>query len=214
VVERAIAAWAELDDAEAADLLLDVFARVFGRLANLKEPARFGPWLLIAARQRCRSRLARKRDAEAIAADLGAAPQIDLAPDPGPGGLDLGKILAGLPEGPEREAPRLFFIEGKLTARQIADRLRLSPETVTRHLERVRGRAKAQLAARLLERRAAAAAEGGASAPEHLDAKVWRNVIHGERFPGERGFRDAPLHPLRRLRTLPVGPAGRRRPGR
>jgi RNA polymerase sigma-70 factor (ECF subfamily) len=184
-VERVVAAFAELDDLEARDLVLDSFARAFGRLGSLKEPARFGPWLLAAARQRCLSRLARKRDAEAIAADLGTGALIDLPPDPGPGpgALDLKALIASLPEGPEREVPRLFYVEGQFTARQIAERLELTPEVAARHLELARCRAKELLASRLLKARAQSEPGPG---PEHLDAEVWPHVLHGERFAGER----------------------------
>lgn len=184
-VERAVAGFAELDEGEAQEIVLESFARAFGRLGLLKEPARFGAWVLATAHQRCQSRLARKRDADAILADLAAAPQIELVSDPCGGPLDVNALLSALPEGPEREAPRLFYVEGRLTARQIAERLKLEPDRVTLHLEGLRARAKAALAACLLARRA-----GGEEGPvrPHLDPTTWKAVLRGERFPGERAL--------------------------
>ncbi|MBI5543691.1 MAG: sigma-70 family RNA polymerase sigma factor [Deltaproteobacteria bacterium] len=181
-VERVAAAFAELQEGEARDLVIEAFARAFGLLGRLKEPARFGAWVLALTRQRCRSRLARRRDAEAIGADLIAPANVDLSPDPGCAALDFAALIAGQPEGAEREVPRLFYGEGRLTASAIAERLRLSPEVTTRHLEALRARVKSRLASGLLRRRAEGAPGPG---PVHLDAEAWGHLMRGSRFPGE-----------------------------
>ena len=59
-------------------------------------------------------------------------------------------LIEELPEGPEKETVRLFYLEGELSAREIADRLGLGKSAVTMRLERFRARVKRELLARLL----------------------------------------------------------------
>jgi len=184
-VERVVAAFAELDDAEARDLVVESFGRAFGQLGTLREPARFEAWVLALTRRRCRSRLARKKTAEAISADLATLAELDLAPDPGPAPVDVPALVSRLPEGPAREAVRLFLGEGQLTGREVGERLGLPADAVSRHLEQLHARVKARLAARLLAQRAQG--EDGPG-PEHLDAQTWNYVLRSERFRGERGL--------------------------
>jgi RNA polymerase sigma-70 factor (ECF subfamily) len=181
-VERVVAGFAELEDAEARDLVVESFGRAFGQLGGLREPARFGAWLLGVTRRRCRSRLARKRSAEAISADLATAAVLDLAPDPGPAPVDVGALIEAIPPGPESEAARLFHGEGRRTARRVGEKLGMAPEVVSRHLEHLRSRVKARVVAALLAQRALG--EEGPP-PAHLDATVWNHVLRGERFRGE-----------------------------
>ena len=60
------------------------------------------------------------------------------------------ELIAALPDGPEKETVRLFYLEGELTARQIADRLGVGKSAVTMRLERFRARVKKALMARVL----------------------------------------------------------------
>lgn len=184
-VERVVAGFAELDDAEARDLVVESFGRAFGQLGGLREPARFGPWLLGVTRRRCRGRLARKKSSEAISADLATAAALDLAPDPGPSPVDLHALVEAIPPGSEQEVARRFFAPERPAARRVGEQLELSPEAVSRHLEHVRARVKARIVAALLAQRAQG--EEG-QAPAHLDAGTWNHILRGERFRGENAL--------------------------
>ena len=58
-------------------------------------------------------------------------------------------VIDGLREGPEKETVRLFYLEGTLSAREIALRMGVGKSAVTMRLERFRARIRAQLAERL-----------------------------------------------------------------
>jgi RNA polymerase sigma-70 factor (ECF subfamily) len=82
---------------------------------------------------------------------------VEVAAPPVPPSLELERrvavvraLIEGLPEGPEKETARLFYLEGELSAREIADRLGLGKSAVTMRLERFRARVKRELLARLL----------------------------------------------------------------
>ncbi|HET9753960.1 MAG TPA: hypothetical protein VFP52_13400, partial [Myxococcales bacterium] len=59
------------------------------------------------------------------------------------------EVIDGLREGPEKETVRLFYLEGTLSAREIALRMGVGKSAVTMRLERFRARVKAQLCERL-----------------------------------------------------------------
>jgi RNA polymerase sigma-70 factor (ECF subfamily) len=153
-VRRLARAFADLDADDVEDVVQEAFVRAFRGLARLKEPARFGPWLLVIARNRALSFLARRR-AGADLADA-VAQEGEGAAEPEPGFSDGGagaevevvrRIIAELPEGPEKETVRLFYLEGELSARQIADRLGVGKSAITMRLERFRARVKRRVLA-------------------------------------------------------------------
>jgi RNA polymerase sigma-70 factor (ECF subfamily) len=57
-------------------------------------------------------------------------------------------VIEGLREGPEKETVRLFYLEGTLSAREIAQRMGVGKSAVTMRLERFRAKVKKQLIAR------------------------------------------------------------------
>jgi len=59
------------------------------------------------------------------------------------------EVIDGLREGPEKETVRLFYLEGTLSAREIALRMGVGKSAVTMRLERFRAKIKAQLSERL-----------------------------------------------------------------
>ena len=59
------------------------------------------------------------------------------------------EVIDGLREGPEKETVRLFYLEGTLSAREIALRMGVGKSAVTMRLERFRAKVKAQLFERL-----------------------------------------------------------------
>lgn len=151
---RLVRAFAGLHPDDADDVLQDAFVRAFASLAKLDRPDRFGPWLLAIARNRALTRLARHRAAERLADDLTReaevlARDVSTLPDPdGEAERDLvRRIVAELPDGPEKETVRLFYLEGELSAREIASRLGVGKSAVTMRLERFRARIKRRLLA-------------------------------------------------------------------
>lgn len=153
-VRRLARAFAELDADDVEDVVQEAFVRAFRALARLKEPARFGPWLLVIARNRALSFLARRRAgsdlADAVAQETeGAAEPEPNLPDGGAAAEVevVRRIISDLPEGPEKETIRLFYLEGELSARQIADRLGVGKSAITMRLERFRAKVKRKVLA-------------------------------------------------------------------
>jgi RNA polymerase sigma-70 factor (ECF subfamily) len=56
-------------------------------------------------------------------------------------------VIASLPEGPEKETVHLFYVEGRLSAREIAERLGVGKSAITMRLERFRGKVKKRILA-------------------------------------------------------------------
>jgi RNA polymerase sigma-70 factor (ECF subfamily) len=83
------------------------------------------------------------RDAETLAAAVTSMPD----PDAGAEVALVRRIVDELPEGPEKETVRLFYVEGELSAREIAARLGVGKSAVTMRLERFRAKVKARILA-------------------------------------------------------------------
>jgi RNA polymerase sigma-70 factor (ECF subfamily) len=159
-VVRLARAFAALDQDDAEDVVQEAFVRAFASLPKLSQADRFGPWLLTIARNRALSRLARRRAVERLSEDLGREAEslgedVAALPDPAAGAeLDLvRRIVAELPEGPEKETVRLFYVEGKLSAREIAVRLGVGKSAVTMRLERFRAKVKRRVLAEVAKLR-------------------------------------------------------------
>ena len=137
----------DVDDVE--DVIQETFVRAFSHLSGLKEPARFGPWVLTIARNRALSRLARHRSSTELRGDLAREAEAmmeeeTVSLDPGQEAeLQLVRQVIGeLPDGPEKETVQLFYIEGNLSAREIAARLGVGKSAITMRLERFRAKVK------------------------------------------------------------------------
>ena len=144
---RVARSFGELDRDDVEDIVQEAFVRAFRNLAGLKDRARFSPWLLTIARNRALTHLARRRTAQSVADDLERETESLEAvalPDPdGEAELELvRKLIAGLPEGPEKETVHLFYVEGKLSAREIAEKMGVGKSAVTMRLERFRTKVK------------------------------------------------------------------------
>jgi RNA polymerase sigma-70 factor (ECF subfamily) len=151
---RVARGFGDLDGDDVEDVVQESFVRAFRSLAKLKEPGRFGPWLLTIARNRSLSRLARRRAGSELAEEVQreievAATEVRAAPDPGAGAeLELvRRLISELPEGPEKETVYLFYVEGSLSAREIAERLGVGKSAITMRLERFRARVKGRVLA-------------------------------------------------------------------
>jgi len=142
-------------DADAADLAQEVFLRVHGRLASLRDASAFGAWVRTIARNMARDAAARR----ARQAELQARPPEQAAPARSEQRLlnrearhMVGEILGALPAGRQREAARLFYLED-LEVREVARRLDTSVTNVTTAVSRARGWLRRHLLLRLTELR-------------------------------------------------------------
>jgi RNA polymerase sigma-70 factor, ECF subfamily len=150
-VFRVARSFAELDHDDVADVVQESFVRGLRNLAGLKDPGRFGPWLLAIVRNRALTQLAKKQAASQIfekledaAAEAGEGPEA-FEPD-AEAELELvRRTIAELPEGPEKETVRLFYLEGELSAREIAEKLGVGKSAITMRLERFRAKVKRKL---------------------------------------------------------------------
>jgi RNA polymerase sigma-70 factor (ECF subfamily) len=116
--------------ARAEELTQETFVIAFGRLEQLREPARFGPWIAMIARRYRRTPLVETLDlAEA-----------DDSPWPGAGPesiAEAGQALRAIRNLPEayRETLILRLVEG-LSGPEIAELTGLTPESVRVNLHR------------------------------------------------------------------------------
>jgi RNA polymerase sigma-70 factor (ECF subfamily) len=144
----ALARTASPHDAE--DVCQDAFIAALERLATLRDPDRFGPWLLEIVRNRALNLLRKRR--------VRSEEPIELAPDRG-GGPDPGRdlersalrqdlleALAVLDET-RREVALLHDVEGWRHA-EIAERLGMPEGTVRYHLHEARRTLRERLAGR------------------------------------------------------------------
>jgi RNA polymerase sigma-70 factor (ECF subfamily) len=153
-VFRLARAFAQLDAGEVDDVVQDTFVRAFAALPRLADPSRFGAWLLTIGRHRALTRLERRRAGEALEEDLAREAEALAVAESGLPDADAGaeialvrRLVEELPEGPEKETVRLFYLEGELSAREIAARLGVGKSAITMRLERFRARVKARLLA-------------------------------------------------------------------
>jgi RNA polymerase sigma-70 factor (ECF subfamily) len=154
LVFRVARSFAELDPDDVADVVQETFVRAFQGLSRLLDPARLGPWLLTIARNRALTRLTRRRARQEAAEDLQreaeargeeAAEMAD--PDAGAELELVRRLISELPDGPEKETVHLFYVEGSLSAREIADRLGVGKSAITMRLERFRAKVKRRVLA-------------------------------------------------------------------
>jgi RNA polymerase sigma-70 factor (ECF subfamily) len=156
-LSRLAATFSELDADESEDIVQEAFVRAFRALPSLKDRERFAAWLFTIARNRARSYLSARATHTKAAED--ATRQANLLEDhvPAPSHAmekeaelrAVREVIDGLREGPEKETVRLFYLDGTLSAREIASRMGVGKSAVTMRLERFRAKIKAQLCERL-----------------------------------------------------------------
>jgi len=157
-VVRLCAGFAVLDADEVEDVVQETFVRAFRRVAQLKETSAFEPWLYAIARNRAITAVERKANAAKLKGELqreDPAP-FELVPESlkiEAASEVVREVIASLPDGAEKETARQFYIEGNLTAREIAEKEGVGKSAVTMRLERFRARVKRVLLRRLLEAR-------------------------------------------------------------
>jgi RNA polymerase sigma-70 factor (ECF subfamily) len=153
-VFRVARGFAGLDADDVDDVIQETFVRAFRHVARLEHHGRFLPWLLTIARNRALTRLARRKSEASTAAEFGreaeAHLEVELEPPTAELELELDvvrRVIASLPEGAEKETVQLFYVEGKLSAREIADRLGVGKSAITMRLERFRAKVKKRVLA-------------------------------------------------------------------
>ena len=113
---------------EVSDLVQDVFLTAFRKLNALRDPARFGPWVAIIARNRAADFYRRARQTEEL--------RDELAEGVGRGAeaCEALEVIRSLPEA-YRETLVLRLVEG-MTGPEIAERTGLRPASVRVNLHR------------------------------------------------------------------------------
>lgn len=155
LVARLTAGFAALDADEVEDVIQETYVRAFKALPRLKEFGAFEAWLLSIARNRARTRLERKTHQRRLE-DETQDPQPEAIPAL-PEALQVERdiavvrqLIAELPEGEEKKTVQLFYLQGELSAREIAEQLGVGKSAVTMRLERFRARIKRELLRRVL----------------------------------------------------------------
>ncbi len=158
-VRRVASAFAELDADEVEDVVQESFVRAYRSLNQLQSPEAFERWIYAIARNRARTQLERKLNQRRTRNELANEPAVEsqsLFPD----ALKLESemqvvrdLIAELPDGPEKQTVELFYVQGELSAREIAERLGVGKSAVTMRLERFRARVKRELLRRLVRQR-------------------------------------------------------------
>ena len=156
-IARLVRGFGELDSDECEDVVQDTFVRAFRALASLKERERFGAWLCTIARNRARTFLSartnhQKASEEATRQSLlkgDHVPAASVALEKEVEARAVREVIDRLREGPEKETVRLFYVEGELSAREIAQRMGVGKSAVTMRLERFRAKVKDELTGKL-----------------------------------------------------------------
>jgi RNA polymerase sigma-70 factor (ECF subfamily) len=113
---------------DAGDVVQDVFADVWVKLPDLREPAAFPGWILAMARNRATDFVRRRRPISDDTADLAVAP---------PPTVEAAAALRAIRTLPEtyRETLIMRLVEG-LSGPEIAERTGMTPDSVRVHLHR------------------------------------------------------------------------------
>lgn len=113
---------------EVSDLVQDVFLSAFRKLGALRDPARFGPWVAIIARNRAADFYRRSRETEELHEGLAQAKSHEAEAS------EALEIIRSLPEA-YRETLVLRLVEG-MNGPEIAERTGLRPASVRVNLHR------------------------------------------------------------------------------
>jgi RNA polymerase sigma-70 factor (ECF subfamily) len=155
-VHRLVSSFSDLDADEVEDVVQESFVRAFRSLRTLKEPERLSSWVFTIARNRARSHLTARSTYRRASEEATQAQELGQTAAPAPSDewereaalRTVREVIAALREGPEKETVRLFYLEGRLSAREIAQQMGVGKSAITMRLERFRAKVKAQLVAR------------------------------------------------------------------
>lgn len=128
------------------DLVQEAFLRGLDRLATLREPRRFGPWLYAIARNLCRDWLndPHRRDVPLEATHLPVGPGLADEGDGADRAARLKECVRQLP-AELREVVEIYYGGGRVTYQEMADRLGVSFGQVNKLLTRARKALRAGL---------------------------------------------------------------------
>jgi RNA polymerase sigma-70 factor, ECF subfamily len=146
---RAVALAIVGDVAAAEDVAQDAIVYAIERIADCREPERFGAWLLQIVRNRSRNHVRDRKSDRHVPLDATTTRSGNPSPELETERSQLrDRLLAGLAELPEerREVVLLHDLEG-WTHREIAERMGLPPGTVRSHLHHARRALRAALRA-------------------------------------------------------------------
>lgn len=154
-VKRLAAGFAALGPDEVDDVVQETFIRAFRALPQVRDPLSFTGYVLTVARRCALASAGGRRPAtasidEGEIADQLQAPSVTAQIELEKNVLLVRELIDELPEGPEKETVRLFYVEGELSAREIAERQGVGKSAVTMRLERFRARIKRELLRRVL----------------------------------------------------------------
>jgi RNA polymerase sigma-70 factor (ECF subfamily) len=153
-VVRLVEAFGRLDRDEVADVVQDTFIHAYTSLTALRVPDQFRPWLLSIARHRCLNFRQTEGQVRKVVEHLGrattdSAPTVLTALEREQARHAVRGLIGAMPEGAEKQTAVLFYVEGELSVREIAERLGETKSAVGMRLERFRARFKQRLLARL-----------------------------------------------------------------
>ena len=154
-VRRVAQAFPSLGPAEVEDVVQDTFVRVHRELPRLRHPQAFSRWLVTIARNQALAVARGARSREQVSQELAHEQPMELPALPPSLLLErrvaiVRGLIEELPEGPEKQTAQLFYVEGELSAREIAEQLGVGKSAVTMRLERFRSRVKRELLRQVL----------------------------------------------------------------
>jgi RNA polymerase sigma-70 factor (ECF subfamily) len=147
--------FAPIREPDAHDITQETFIRALGGIRRLREADRFEGWLFSIARRRCLTFLKKAKrnrvELERLATEQQALQRTD---GEGERRKKLERAIVAeeierLPESRMKQAGRLFYLEGRDTAK-IAEQLGAPVSTVTTWLSRFRGKIRRRLVLRVL----------------------------------------------------------------
>ncbi len=158
LVARLVEGFAVLDPDARDDVVQETFTRAFRMLPNLKVKNAFASWLLAIARNRALTQVTRQQSVERANRSIENDTVVSTSLVPESLNLEVDAsvvqdLIARLPDGPEKETAQLFYVEGRWSAREIADHFGVGKSTITMRLERFRARVKRELVRRLAHAR-------------------------------------------------------------
>jgi RNA polymerase sigma-70 factor (ECF subfamily) len=154
-VLRLARSFAQLDADEVEDVIQETFVRAFRALKGLQQTAAFERWLLAIARNRALTLDARKEQSRRSVEQLSGetphqAPALPPAMALERESAVVRELVEEMADGPEKETVRLFYVDGALSAREIAERMGVGKSAITMRLERFRAKVKRELLRRVL----------------------------------------------------------------
>jgi RNA polymerase sigma-70 factor (ECF subfamily) len=155
---RLAGGFAALDADEVEDVVQESFVRAFRSLGSLRSAVGFEAWLLAIARNRALSRLEKHRTTRQAQQQLAHAAERQAPALPPSLRVEresqlVRQLIHELPDGAEKQTVTLFYVEGQLSAREIAERLGVGKSTITMRLERFRAKVKRELLRQVLASR-------------------------------------------------------------